>query len=45
LKNTKELRALFHKYLKDLFANAVDNKGNNSILLAAAKDAGLDTVK
>jgi Ankyrin repeats (3 copies) len=45
LKDTKELGALFHKYPEDSFANAVDNEGNNGILLAAAEDAGLDTVK
>jgi hypothetical protein len=41
----KQLEALFYKYPKDLFTNAIDNKGNNGILLATAEDAGLDTVK
>jgi hypothetical protein len=45
LKDTKQLRGLFHKYPKDSFANAVDNEGNNGILLTTTKDAGLDTVK
>ena len=41
----KQLKALFCKYPGDLFANAVDDEGNNGILLAAAEDAGLNTVK
>jgi len=45
VKDKKELEALFHEYPEDLFANAVDEEGNNGILLAAAEDAGLDTVK
>jgi ankyrin repeat protein len=45
VKDMKELEALFYKYPEDSFANAVDEEGNNGILLAAAEDAGLDTVK
>jgi len=45
VKDKKELEALFHKYPEDSFANAVDEEGNNGILLAAAEDAGLDTIK
>ena len=41
----KQLEALFRQYPEDSFANAVDDEGNNGILLAAAEDAGLDTVK
>lgn len=41
----KQLEALFRKYPEDSFANAIDDEGNNGILLAAAEDAGLDTVK
>jgi hypothetical protein len=44
IKDKKELEALFHEYSEDSFANAVDEEGNNGILLAAAEDAGLDTV-
>ena len=45
LKDMEQLEALFRKYPEDSFANAVDDEGNNGILLAAAEDAGLDTVK
>jgi hypothetical protein len=45
LKDMKELEALFREYPEDLFVNAVDDEGNNGILLAATEDAGLDTVK
>ncbi|KAL7923122.1 hypothetical protein ACQKWADRAFT_291272 [Trichoderma austrokoningii] len=45
LKDRKQLEALFREYPKDSFANAVDREGNNGILLAAAEDAGLETVK
>ena len=45
LKDMKQLEALFCKYPEDSFANAVDDEGNNGILLAATEDAGLDTVK
>jgi len=41
----KELEALFCEYPEDLFANAVDDKGNNGILLTIAEDTGLDTIK
>jgi hypothetical protein len=41
----KQLEALFRKYPEDSFVNAVDDEGNNGILLAAAEDARLDTVK
>jgi len=41
----KQLEALFREYPEDLFANAVDDEGNNRILLAAAEDDRLDTVK
>ncbi|KUJ20683.1 ankyrin [Mollisia scopiformis] len=43
--DTEQLEALFRIYPEDLFTNAVDHEGNNGILLAAAEDAGLDTVK
>jgi hypothetical protein len=45
LRDMKELEALFREYPADSFANAVDDEGNNGILLAAAEDAGLNTVK
>jgi hypothetical protein len=45
LKDIKQLEALFRKYPADSFANAVDDEGNNRILLAIAEDARLDTVK
>lgn len=41
----KQLEALFRKYPEDSFANAVDDEGNNRILLAAAEDAGLAIIK
>ncbi|QSZ30989.1 hypothetical protein DSL72_000550 [Monilinia vaccinii-corymbosi] len=44
-KDLKQLEALFREYPEGSFANAVDRKGNNGILLAATEDAGLDTVK
>ena len=44
-KGYKTTRRFFRKYPEDLFANAVDDEGNNGILLVAAEDAGLDTVK
>lgn len=45
LKDIKRLEELFRRYPKDLFANAVDDKGNNGILLVAAEVDGLNTVK
>jgi len=40
----KQLQVYFRKFPEDLFANAVDDEGSNGVL-AAAEDAGLDTVK
>ena len=45
LKYSKQLKAPFRKYPDDLFANAVDDEGSNGILLTAAEDTWLDTVK
>jgi hypothetical protein len=45
LKDIEQLKALFREYPEDSFANAVNYEGSNGILLAAADDAGLDTVK
>jgi ankyrin repeat protein len=45
LKDIKRLEELFRRYPEDLFANAVDDEGNNGILLVAAEDDGLNTVK
>ncbi|MCJ1307814.1 hypothetical protein MMC25_001462 [Agyrium rufum] len=45
LMNDQSFRPLFREYSEDSFADAIDDEGNNGILLAAAEDAGLDTVK
>jgi hypothetical protein len=41
----KQHEALFCKYPEDSLANTIDDEGNNGILLAAAEDARLNTVK
>lgn len=45
LKDMKQLEAFFRKYPEDLFANAVNNKGNNGILFIITEDAKLATIK
>jgi ankyrin repeat protein len=45
LKGYEITRSSLSQTSQDSFANAVDDEGNNGILLAAAEDAGLDTVK
>ena len=41
----KNLEDLFLRYPEHLFANAVDDEGNNGILLVAAEDDMLTTLK
>jgi hypothetical protein len=43
-KDMEQLEALFCEYPVDSFAKAVDYEGNDGILLAAAEEAGLNTV-